>query len=166
LKAFEIKNTKEFMAKLLASEAFDDFLMLETKLTMATQYILDGHLQKDFFDTDEWEEQKYAVIEWSKMRPTVFSLIKGTHTPVRFQISMQMKPDKVQKMLQSDEQELAALNNLVSGFYVNIRFEKGKVQLITAVDYKTFTMDKSAEKEFDQYVTQFLSELGIDWNEI
>ena len=166
MKAFEIKNTKEFMAKLLASEAFDDFLMLETKLTMATQYVLDGHLQKDFFDTDEWEEQKYAVIEWSKMRPTVFSLIKGTHTPVRFQISMQMKPDKVQKMLQSDEQELAALNNLVSGFYVNIRFEKGKVQLITAVDYKTFTMDKSAEKEFDQYVMQFLSELGIDWNEI
>ena len=166
MKAFEIKNTKEFMAKLLASEAFDDFLMLETKLTMATQYVLDGHLQKDFFDTDEWEEQKYAVIEWSRMRPTVFSLIKGTHTPVRFQISMQMKPDKVQKMLQSDEQELAALNNLVSGFYVNIRFENGKVQLITAVDYKTFTMDKSAEKEFDQYAMQFLSELGIDWNEI
>jgi hypothetical protein len=166
MKAFEIKNTKEFMAKLLASEAFDDFLMLETKLTMATQYILDGHLQKEFFDTDEWKEQKYAVIEWSKMRPTVFSLIKGTHTPVRFQISMQMKPDKVQKMLQSDEQELAALNNLVSGFYVNIRFEKGKVQLITAVDYKTFTMDKSAEKDFDQYAMQFLSELGIDWNEI
>ena len=166
MKAFEIKNTKEFMAKLLASEAFDDFLMLETKLTMATQYVLDGHLQKEFFDTDEWEEQKYAVIEWSKMRPTVFSLIKGTHTPVRFQISMQMKPDKVQKMLQSDEQELAALNNLVSGFYVNIRFENGKVQLITAVDYKTFTMDKSAEKEFDQYAMHFLSELGIDWNEI
>lgn len=169
MKAFEIKNTKEFMAKLLASEAFDDFLMLETKLTMATQYVLDGHMQKEFFDTDEWEDKAvvpYSIVEWSRMRPTVFSLIKGTHTPVRFQISMQMKPDKVQKMLQSDEQELAALNNLVSGFYVNIRFEKGKVQLITAVDYKTFTMDKSAEKEFDQYVTQFLSELGIDWNEI
>ena len=166
MKAFEIKNTKEFMAKLLASEAFDDFLMLETKLTMATQYVLDGHLQKDFFDTDEWEEQKYAVIEWSKMRPTVFSLIKGTHTPVRFQISMQMKPDKVQKMLQSDEQELAALNNLVSGFYVNIRFENGKVQLVTAVDYKTFTMDKTAEQVYDRFIMTFLTGLGIDFDEI
>ncbi len=169
MKAFEIKNTKEFMAKLLASEAFDDFLMLETKLTMATQYVLDGHMQKEFFDTEEWEDKAvvpYSIVEWSKMRPTVFSLIKGTHTPVRFQIHMQVKPDKVQKMLQIDEQELPALNNLVSGFHVNIRYENGKVQIVTAVDYKTFTLDKSSEKEFDQYMTEFLMGLGIDWDEL
>ena len=168
MKAFEIKNTKEFMAKLLASEAFDDFLMLETKLTMATQYILDGHLQKEFFDTDEWEEQKYAVIEWSRMRPTVFSLIKGTHTPVRFQISMQMKPDGVGTALQKENADLdvASVGNLITGFYLNIRFENGKVQLVTAVDYKTFTMDKTAEQVYDRFIMTFLTGLGIDFDEI
>ena len=159
MKAFKITNTKECMSKLLASAAFDDFLMLETKLTMANYYEIDGHVQHEFYSTEEWEDKEivpYELSRWSDMRATVFSLIKGTHTPVKFQIGLQLKPEKRDELLQG-------LSHMIQALVLNIRYEEGKVLMITGADYKGFTLDKTAEKAFDDYITNFLTLQQIDF---
>ena len=52
MRAYQIKELKNFMAKLLATDAFDDFLLAEATITTYNTFIIDGHLVKEFFSGD------------------------------------------------------------------------------------------------------------------
>ena len=89
----EITGIKEFMNKLLNSEAFDSFYLEEAVIATFNTFIIDGHLIKS--DTDELPDrpdnfpaggqpagqsngQSSPVYStWKQLRPIVFSLIRG-----------------------------------------------------------------------------------------
>ena len=82
--ALKIINVKNFMAKLLTQDVFQNFLLEEASITTYNTFVIDGHLMEAFYDTEEWKERshrEYELSEWSVMRPICFDLIKGTHTP-------------------------------------------------------------------------------------
>jgi len=53
----------------------------------------------------------------------------------------------------------------VGGLYLNVRFEKGELRIITGTAIKTFTLDKTLEQEWDIKVKAMLKEQGIIFEE-
>ena len=45
---------------------------------------------------------------------------------------------------------------------INLRFSQGEVIITTGVSYNIFTLDKSAEKAWDEYIPSFLESNGIE----
>ena len=51
--ALKISSTKSFMNHLLVADTFDNFLMAEATVSTAHTYQIDGHINKDFFSSEE-----------------------------------------------------------------------------------------------------------------
>lgn len=132
------------MNKLLKSELFDNFLVREAVLHTAFKSILDGHRNIDFYNTDE-QEGLSDYLNWGEMRPYVYHIITGSKSPSYFKI-----------ILSTNQVKTAAISTDVDTFFVNITFKNGEIQVSTGVAYKTFTLDKSPEKIWDEKIKQFL----------
>ena len=70
--ALKITNVKQFMAKLLGGEDFDSFLLEEATISTYNTFMIDGHQNRDFYSTEEWEDTElrpYELSTWKKLRP-------------------------------------------------------------------------------------------------
>lgn len=169
MKALEIRATKDIMNALLASDRFDRFLVEEAMITTYNTFHIDGHLVKGFFTDDELgqfkEDQRSLDFSyWKDIRPFCFQLIKGKKTPVSFKVVLHAAPELVSQIAADPDCQVAA--DLIRSLALNIRYDNGKVACITGCAFTTFLMDKSVEKLWDPYVCQFLSGLGLDFEEI
>ncbi|MFW5669005.1 MAG: DUF5721 family protein, partial [Acetivibrio ethanolgignens] len=54
----------------------------------------------------------------------------------------------------------------IEGLFLNIRYEKGEVKLITGSSFKVFTLDKTIEQEWDDSLKVFLRHYEIAFEEI
>lgn len=148
------------MNALLMTEAFDDFYMEEVTLTTYNTFQIDGHMNADFYSSDEIAALPEGKLEpyskWRDIRPVCFSLIKGKKTPVSFKFVLHA-PDKIVYALCENPEA-------VKGLVLNIRYEQGKVSIITATSYHTFIMDKSLDQIWDKYLPNLLTKLQIDFD--
>lgn len=159
--ALQMKSSRDFMGKLLTSDCFDHFLMPEAQIVTANSYTIDGHIQKDFYTHEEWENGigKEMISDWKGMRPVIHSLIRGKHTPVRFQIMLQLSAKDREDIL--PEQESGDINALLC----TIRYEKGQTVLVSGAAYRTFSMDKEPERIWEKSLKSFLTENHIEFEE-
>lgn len=149
----EIENIKKFMAAFLGGNLFDDFLMNEGKLSMNIVYEFDGKLQKEFYDTEEWENlQHYPYIMWEEEKEKIFSLVKGKKTPLSFQFVMMLKPDLVEEIL--IKYNLAIREEEVAGLFVNVMYDRQALKCTAGVSRKTFVLDKTLEEAWDAEVKE------------
>lgn len=132
------------MNKFLKSELFDNFLVREAVLHTAFKSILDGHRNIDFYNTDE-QEGLSDYLSWGEMRPYIYHIITGSKSPSYFKI-----------ILCTNKTKTTAISTDVDTFFVNITFKSGEIHVGTGVAYKTFTLDKSPEKIWDEKIKQFL----------
>lgn len=156
----KIKSTKNFMQKLLRTEVFDTFLFVEGTVITSCSYTLDGHLQRDFYTTEEWEDENicpYEFARWVDMRELIFQMIKGTHTPVYLKFSLMLRPDF------AEQYGLPGSEQLIKGYVLNVRYEKGAISCVTGVSYSGFSMDKEPEKRWDKIVGEFLEKNGLEY---
>ncbi len=166
--ALEIKITKNMMNALLLSEQFDSFLVEEAVITTYNTFHIDGHLVREYYSNEEWAhlEAEYPSTifsSWKEIRPHCFQLIKGKKTPASFKVVLHAAPALIEKIAANPECGVAA--NLIRSLVLNIRYENGKVTCITGSAFTTFVMDKSVERLWDAYVRQFLSGLGLDFEQ-
>ncbi|MDE7200155.1 MAG: hypothetical protein K2O15_14920, partial [Lachnospiraceae bacterium] len=78
--ALKITNIKQFMNKFLTGGDFDSFLLEEASISTYNTFIIDGHQNRAFYSTEEWEDQEirpYDLSMWKTIRPICFDLIKG-----------------------------------------------------------------------------------------
>ena len=156
----KIKSTKNFMQKLLRAEIFDVFLLLEGTVITSCSYTLDGHLQKEFYTNEEWEDEEirpYEFVRWADMKELVFQMIKGTHTPVYMKFSFMLRPEIAKQY------ELTGEESLIKGYVLNIRYENGVITCMTGVSYSGFSMDKEPEKLWDKTLQEFLEKNEIEF---
>lgn len=147
----QIKKIKEFMGALLMREEFDEFLMQEAEIVTYNTFRIDGHIQKGFYSSEEYESMEAPRLsEWRKLRPFCFELIKGNKTPVRFKIVMRLKNYQAEQLLMESGATLAPEN--VDGLYLNVVYENGGLQCVTATSLNIFTMDKTLEKAWDRWI--------------
>jgi hypothetical protein len=162
--SLNILEVKVFMAKLLMNATFDMFLLKELELQTFTGFTITGQLNEAFFTKEEMEERvEQKSILWSEVRQVVFSMIKGNKTPLSLKIIFQLPKEQCETLLV----ELGGRFRFeeIGGLYLNVRFDKGELRIITGTAIKTFTMDKTLEQEWDLKVKSILKEHGISFEE-
>ncbi len=164
---FQITSVKDFMKQLLTTTAFDSFLLVEATVVTFQTIQIDGTLQRDFFRSDASAEDSCPpnaeeYVSWEIERPVLLQLIKGSRTPLSLQFVLRMKKTKLH-----DFQTAYPEAEIQDGdtFYLNIRYLSETLQLTTGVARTAFTLDKSAEVSWDQYVKSLLHSLSIDYTE-
>ncbi len=157
---FTIAEVKQFMAKLLTQNTFDDFILREMELSTFMNYSINGKLNEGFFTGEELKERgllRYAL--WSEVRNIAYAMIKGNKTPLSMKIVFQLPQDRTDILIGQSGGRIKPEE--VGGLYMNVRFENNELHIITGTAIKTFTLDKTLEQEWDKEVARILKEQGI-----
>lgn len=141
-----VNNTKKFMSLLLKENTFDRFELRSAKITTFTTFEIDGKLNKEFFDEATAED----FCRWESVKQFAFDIIKGNKLPKFIKLVFAAPPSLKDKIAPQ-----------ASVLFVNITFENNTITLITGSSMKTFTMDKSAEYIWDEYIKGFLNKYEI-----
>lgn len=144
---FTVTETKQFMAKLLKGELFDTFALRQFDAETFTQFQIIGLRNHSFFAQEEENDEKYCL--WSEIRPYAYLLIKGSRLPKSIKIVFSLT-----------DAQTAEFNN-AAALFLNITFYEGVVTCTTGSSQKAFTLDKSLEQGWDEYIKQFFKTNGI-----
>jgi len=162
--SLNILEVKPFMAKLLTNTIFDSFLLRELEIQTFTNFQVTGQFNEEFFSDDELEKREEKLfILWSDVRAIAYAMIKGNKTPLSLKVIFQLSQTHSMELVQRLAGRLRIED--VGGLYMNIRFEKGELHIITGTAIKTFTLDKTLEQEWDTEVKDFLRRQGIAFEE-
>lgn len=158
-------NKKEFMTKLLTSDIFDNFLVEEATIDTFNTFHIDGKIHKDFYKNDDASSDDMPLLDYSKwidLKSICFDLIKGKRTPLSFKFTFH--PGQAMK---NEVLEKAGLNinpeDVLLG--LNIRFSNGNIILTTGCAFKIFSLDKTIEKAWDEFIPSFLELSNIETKE-
>lgn len=165
--ALELTDIKSFMNTLLKSEVFDHFLLQEAVITGAASYVIDGHINKDFFSSEELEDLGLSdalILPFSMLRQSCFDLFKGKKMPSSFRMIFLLSPENVMRTLQSTQSTFTP--NDISGIYLNIKYHNHKITLTTGISYRIFSTDRSLEAECDKMFRRFLTQHDIVFEEL
>ena len=161
MQAFQITSQKDFMNQLLTGGLFEAFFLKEASVVTGVSYHIDGHRNLAYYKDmngnqgENTEENLNRYIPFREMRPILFQMIKGKRTPLSFHIILHWDKVEVNHFLQ--EQGTTVQQSFVSNLVLNIRFDENGMQVISAVDYSDFTLDKEIEKQWDQKVASMLA---------
>jgi hypothetical protein len=160
--SLKIQEVKTFMAMLLTNSLFDEFVLKEMELQTFTSFHVSGQFHESFFTEEELEQRGREVL-WSEIREIAFSIIRGNKSPLMMKIVLQLPSNQASKLIDS----LAGRIRLedVGGLYINVRFEKNELHIITGTAIKTFTLDKTLDIEWDGWVKSFLKIKGVLYEE-
>lgn len=171
----EITGIKEFMNKLLNSEAFDSFYLEEAVIATFNTFIIDGHLIKS--DTDELPDRpdnfpaggqpagqnngqpSPVYSTWKQLRPIVFSLIRGDRVPHSMKLTLHAGSNYMHRL--KNRPEASAYAASIKALAVNIRYENGRLRCVTGTSYQTFIMDKTIDNIWDSDFISSLAAMGI-----
>ena len=157
--AIRIPKQKVFMSKLLTSELFDSFLTEEASIATFAGFQIDGRINKDYFPPDEEETPKEEYALWRDIKPMILNLIKGKRTPLSFKFVLHAG-DVFKANIISQNETNISLDTATMG--IIIKFSSGEVTITTGVSFPTFTLDKTIEKAWDEYIPSFLESNGIE----
>ena len=145
--SFQVEELGKFMSMLLSGDAFDTWNVVEAKAETFCEIHLNGRIKKEFFDTEEREElAEYAA--WSEVKPLFYQAIKGKKLPLSFTVVL-MLPAKAVSEQAGDKR------------FLNIRYTKQGCVLTTGFAQTLFSLDKTAEQEWDTLAGELLKEKGI-----
>ncbi len=165
--ALQITSTKQFMNRLLTGDCFSSFLLESASVTTFNTFHIDGRIHPEFYnseDSDFADKTKYSFSSYQDVQEHLFSIIKGSRTPLGMKLTLLLNPDSMEKLLISND--CSVPRELLSGFVLNIKYDGKKILLTTAISYEGFTMDKSAEPVWDNAMKKFLSAKDILFEEI
>ena len=160
--AIKVPKQKIFMSKLLTGGLFDDYLVEEVVIDTYNTFTIDGHVHNEFYknaNSDENEIIAEDFSKWEKLRPICLELIKGKQTPLGFKFVLRLSDSGKAKIFKDLDSDISA--DQVS-FGINIRYSSGEVVITTGVFCSIFTLDKEAEKAWDNYVPSFLESNDIE----
>ncbi len=162
--ALKIPDVKEFMSKLLIKGVFDNFLLSEAELLCGCSYVIKGRRNKEWYSSEELSQlSERDYMQFSEQRPFLYQLIKGKKTPQSMKLVLLLSEEGTRKVLGQIGREGEA--DTVEGLFLNIRYEKGEVRLITGSSFHVFTLDKTIEREWDDSLKGFLRRAEIPFEE-
>lgn len=158
--ALTIEDKKTFTHELLVGDLFDRFLCCKVVLHHNVDYVIDGHYNPSFFDSEEQENRKQQVYaSWTELKPLVFQIIKGKRLPEGFQIVLAASAESIEKLLQKCP--FAIQPSQVEGLYVNLYYKNETLTLTTGSSYTVFTTDRSLEQLFEDAVIKLIRSKDI-----
>lgn len=161
--AIKLSSSKIFMSQLLAGNLFEPFLLVEGMLVTSITYTFDGHVNPDFYPLDERgpEHHPYEYQPWMEAQPNIYSLVKGSNTPLLMKFMLQIKPEKA---IASLSKELPDFDfSHVKALLATIKYEAGNVTITTGTSYKTFVLSHEADQLWDKLFCKYMSGKGIEY---
>ena len=156
--AEKITDIKKFMSEFLIKNSFDDFLVNEITITTFNTYNINGYIKKDYYSKDEYEELGSPTLsEWRTLKPLCYEIIKGKKTPHSFKIILSLSLTQIEQFIKTNNIDFP--NDNIDGLFLNIKYENNELTLITGTSLTIFTLDKTLEKAFDKYISNFISTL-------
>lgn len=158
--SLKIIDIKAFMSSLLIQNVFDNFLLSELQIKTYNYFHITGNLNEEYYSKDEIEMldgRKYSL--WSEIKPIAYSLIKGNKLPLSIKIVLLLSPGNTQKVLTKSGAPISESD--INGLFLNIRFEKGELRLVTGISTRNFSLDKTLERAWDDDVKLFLKHYEI-----
>ena len=165
--ALNLPEVRVFMNKLLCTEVFDNFLLQEASIQSSISYHIEGTLHGDFYSAEELEAEHLtglSFIPYGKVRTQCFDLIKGKRTPSFFKFVLLLSPSNLEKTIQQTSSSLSTQD--VSAAFLNLKFQNSKLLLTTGISYRTFTIDKTLDREWDTLIKKFLKNHEILFKEL
>lgn len=162
--SLKILDVKSFMKNLLIQDTFDNFLLSETDIVTFNHFHISGALNEEYYTGEELEllgGRRYSA--WSEIKPFAFSLIKGRKLPLAIKTVFLLSAVSLENLLLNSGLVIKAGD--INGLFLNMRFEKGNATIITGTSVKIFTMDKSLDRIWDDYVRLFLKQNGVAFEE-
>ncbi|MBQ2925186.1 MAG: hypothetical protein IJA25_05620 [Anaerotignum sp.] len=147
--AFTVNDTKSFMNLLLKGDTFDSFQFRQGEIFTFASFIMEGKRNPDFYGTEEMEQGLSRYVLWEEMKPFVFQAIKGNKLPKSIKIVFSLADEKLEHLPNT------------SAAFLNLLFKDGVVLCTTAVSQSSFSLDKSSEKLWEEYVLKFFKKNGI-----
>lgn len=146
MQLYEINDIKKLTTELFVNNTFNHFSFIEGTCSTYANFSISGKVNTDYYDGDsDASFFEYAI--WEQMKPVFFQIIKGKRLPLQFKITLALSDD----------------SDVVKTRLINIRYEAGKLSIVTGISYKTFSMDKSHEKLWDDYISSFLVQNDISF---
>ena len=143
--AFTVNDTKSFMNLLLKGDTFDAFSFRQGELTTFASFLIEGKRNMDFYT----EAGLSRYVHWEEMRPFVFQAIKGNKLPKSIKLVFSLA-----------EEKLANLPNTKAAF-LNILFKEHTILCTTAISQEAFSLDKSSERLWEEYILKFFKKNAI-----
>lgn len=155
--AEHISNVKIFMSHLLIKDSFDFFYVTDVSITTFNTFTIDGHVHKNFYSSEEFDSINEKELSlWKTLKPFCYQIIKGHNTPLKFKIVFKM-PENITK-------QISAISGMdisnIDGLFLNVSYENGTLTCITGTSLNIFDMSRDTEKEFDKYISSFVSTLS------
>ncbi len=160
--SFHITELKKFMSRLLGSDCFDSFLLAEADIFAAAAYHIDGHINRDFYTSEELADPQicpYDFSSWSAMRPICFDMIKGKRTPSHFKFVLHLMPDYVPGVLKGADSSITP--DQVKALVLTVKYDGSGISLVTGTAFHSFVMDKTLDAQWDKTMRQFLAKKEI-----
>ncbi len=164
--ARKISDVRKFMSGFLIGNMLDNFRLAEAVITTFCTFTIDGRLEKRFFgETDAQPENAKSrgpadLVSWKDVRERCFDLIRGKHTPLFFRFVFFSSAESASALLRQNG--LAIPEDQIPGLCLNLRYSGTELYLTTGTSHRTFTMDKTVDKIWDEYVDAFLKKAGIE----
>ena len=163
--AYKVLDVRGCMNELLCKETFDFFLLQEMTINTFASFSIDGHRIDEYFTDEETAKLDIddALMPYEYFREYCFDIIKGKKTPLSFQIILSLPTRIIGQIIEAAELNFQAKEvNLVAIF----RFNDAGLIVTTGTSFREFTMDKSLERQFDEWFYNFLTAAGIDVDKV
>lgn len=160
------------MSLLLTAKNFDSFLISEAVLKTYSTFIIDGHINSDYYSESEISDliseaqsegriYSESLVRWGKIRPNVLSLIKGNKTPLYFKMSFYLAGENVEKFISGIDTTIKPGD--IDGLALIVKYDGGELTVTSSATLKIFSLDKSLERHWDDMVIKFMSTNGIEY---
>ena len=160
--ALRIPKQKTLMSRLLTSVLFDTFLLEEAVIDTYNTFTIDGHIHKDFYndyssDTEDIPTEDFS--SWEKIRPIALELIKGKQTPLGIKFVLHASKEMKEMILSKAESGLMPEQVVLA---LRISLSQGNLLITTGMSSSVFSLDKSIEKAWDEFIPSFLEQNNIE----
>ncbi|MBO6164180.1 MAG: hypothetical protein J6N77_03930 [Lachnospiraceae bacterium] len=151
-----IADIRDFTSRLFVKDTFDSFELAEAEFVTRYTTTLDGTL------TEPQEDHLHAT--WGQVRPVAYAVIRGKELPHSFRLVLRLSDENVKKTLAS--LGLSISPEEVGALFLNILYNHEQLTVVTGCSLKTFSLDKTLEKEWDRLARRFFAKNQIPVEEV
>jgi hypothetical protein len=146
--AIEESAVKDFMNRLLLENLFDPFEVRGVEISALTRVSISG-AKEQTTENPAGERENYLL--WSQVKSLVTAVIKNGE-----------RPRSVKIVFSADAEAAANFHANAKALFLNMTYENNQTAFTTACAQKQFSLDKSLDTQWDEWVAEFFKRQGVN----
>ncbi len=165
--AFQIEEVGTLLNQMLKGDLFDHFLLREASVSQGYTATIDGTLRPEFYSEEERTSlglTGLSCLPFERVRPVCLALLKGNKKPESFRFVFLLSPGNQENTIAGSGTSFRTED--ITGMFLNLNYKNNTLLCTTGISYRTFSLDKSLEAEWDRLVPLFFRQHGIAVTEV